>query len=383
MTQPKNSPGFDFFASSVFNAGGLGKHSNDDLQQILAGRNVTGGGFGITDDAFVLSGRTTPEDLELQLQLMCAAMTDPGYRDEALVQFRKSIPEIYQQIRHTAAGAQVEMESWLHGGDFRWTFPDEAKLASYTLEDARKWLTPALTKGYLELSIVGDFDESTMLPMVLKTFGALGPRETEKPALPAARKVNFPKSPAEKAFTYDSKIPQGTALVVWKTEGLRNNTKLFRRLNILGEILSDRLRKEIREKLGASYSPNAGPDGSEGLEGYGFLVSEAVGKPEDVKRLTDVAATLGAELAGKGTDEDELDRARKPMLAQIEKSKRDNSYWLQTVLSQSQELPEKLDLIRGRDADVASITPKELSGIAKKYLGEKNALKIQIQSAAK
>ena len=382
LTQPKDTPGFDFFASSVFNAGGLGKHSVDDLQQILAGRNV-GGGLAISDDAFTLTGRTTPEDLELQLQLMCAQMTDPGYRDEALVQFRKSIPEIYQQIRHTAAGAQVEMESWLHGGDFRWTMPDEAKLASYTLEDARKWLTPALTRGYLELSIVGDFDESTMLPMVLKTFGALGPRETEKPALPAARKVSFPKSPAEKTFTYESKIPQGTAVVVWKTEGLRGNTKLFRRLNILGEILSDRLRKEIREKLGASYSPNAGPNGSEGLEGYGYLVSESVGKPEDTKRLADVAVTLAAALAEKGTDEDELERARKPMLAQIEKAKRDNSYWLQTVLSQSQELPERLELIRGRDADIASIKPKELSAIAKKYIGEKNALKIQLRSEAK
>ena len=382
LTQPKDTPGFDFFASSVFNAGGLGKHSVDDLQQILAGRNVSST-LSISDDAFTLSGRTTPEDLELQLQLMCAQMTDPGYREEALVQFHKAIPEIYQQIRHTAAGAQVGMESWMHGEDFRWTMPDEAKLSSYTLEDARKWLTPALTRGYLELSIVGDFDESTMLPLVLKTFGALGPRETEKPALPAARKVKFPKAPAEKTFTYDSKIPQGTALVVWKTEGLRNNTKLFRRLNILGEILSDRLRKEIREKLGASYSPNAGPGGSEGLEGYGFLMAESVGKPEDTKRLTDVAATLAAELAEKGTDTDELDRARKPMLAQIEKAKRDNTYWLGTVLSQSQELPERLDLIRGRDADVASITPKELGEIAKKYLVEKNALKIQLRSEAK
>ncbi|WP_367872752.1 M16 family metallopeptidase [Luteolibacter sp. Populi] len=382
LTQPKDSPGIDFFAASVFDAGGLGKHSVDDLQQILAGRNV-GTGFSIADDAFILSGRTTPEDLELELQLMCAQMTDPGYRDEALVQFRKSIPELYQQIRHTVGGAQAGLESWLHGGDFRWTLPEETKLASYTLDDARKWLTPALTKGYLEISIVGDFDESTMLPLVLKTFGALGPRETEKPALPAARKVTFPKAPAEKTFTYDSKIPQATAHVVWKTEGLRNNTKFVRRLNLLGEILSDRLRKEIREKLGASYSPGANPDGSDGLEGFGYLISDAVGKPEDVKKLTDVAATLAAELAEKGLDDDELDRARKPVIAQIEKSKRDNSYWLGNVLAKSQETPDVLDLVRGRDADVASITPKDLGEIAKKYLGEKNAIKIQLRSEAK
>lgn len=382
LTQPKDTPGIDFFARGIFQAGGLGKHSMDDLQQILAGKNVDVD-FGITDDAFILSGRTTPEDLELQLQLMCASMTDPGYREEALTQFRKVIPQLYQQIRHTVGGAQAELEGWLHGGDFRWTLPDEAKMGSYTLEDARKWLTPALTKGYLELSIVGDFDESTMLPLVLKTFGALAPRETEKPALPAQRKVTFPKAPAEKIFTYDSKIPQGTAHVVWKTEGLRNNTKFTRRLNLLGEILSDRLRKEIREKLGASYSPNANPDGSDGLENFGYLISDAVGKPDDVKLLADTAAKLGAELAAEGTTDDELDRARQPVLAQIEKSKRDNSYWIGTVLAKSQENPDILELVRGRDKDVASITAKELSEMAKKYLGEKNAIKVQLRNEAK
>lgn len=378
LTQPKDRPGLDFFASSVFDAGGLGKHSVDDLQQILAGRNV-GTGFSVGDDSFSLSGRSTPEDLELQLQLMCAQLTDPGYREEALTQFSKAIPMILQQLRHSPAGAQAAMDAWLHGGDSRWGVPDEKKLAAFTLEEVREWLSPALTKDYLELSIVGDFDESVLLPLVLKTFGALPTRAGEKPALASARKVSLPKSPAEVTFTYDSKIAQGTAMVVWKTDGLRGNTKLFRRLNLIGEILSDRLRKEIREKLGASYSPNAAAGGSEGLEGFGYLAAECSGKAEDTKRLADIAAKLADSLAAEGTNDDELERARKPLQSQIEKSKRDNSYWLGTVLAQSQEDPARLDLIRGRDADYASITPKELNAVAKKFLDDKNALKVLIR----
>lgn len=382
LTQPKDTPGLDFFVSSVFDAGGLGKHSVDDLQQILAGRNV-GTSFAIGDDAFTLGGRTTPEDLELQLQLMCAQLTDPGYREEALAQFKKAIPMIFQQLRHTPAGAQAAMEAWLHGGDTRWGVPDEAKLGAYTTDDARKWLTPALTKDYLELSIVGDFDESTLLPLVLKTFGALPARADKKPDLAAARKITFPKAPGEKTFTYDSKIPQGTAMVVWQTDGLRGNQKLFRRLNLLGEILSDRLRKEIREKLGASYSPNAGPDGSEGLDGFGFMAAQCVGKAEDTQKLADTATEIANLLARNGTDDDELDRARKPLQAQLEKSKRDNAYWLGSVLAQSQEDPTRVDLIRGRDADYASITAKELHDVAIKYLGQKHALKVMIHPEKK
>lgn len=378
LTQPKDSAGLDFFATSVFDAGGLGKHSVDDLQQILAGRNV-GTSFSVGDDSFSMGGRTTPEDLELQLQLMCAQVVDPGYREEALTQFSKAIPMILQQLRHSPAGAQAEMEAWLHGSDSRWGVPDEKKLAAFTLEDARTWLAPALTKDYLELSIVGDFDESVLLPLVLRTFGALPARADEKPALPAARKITTPKSPNEVTFTYDSKIAQGTAMVVWKTDGLRGNTKTFRRLNLIADILSDRLRKEIREKLGASYSPNAGAGGSEGLEGFGYLLAECSGKAEDTKRLADLAAKLAATLAAEGTNDDELERSRKPLQSQLEKSKRDNSYWLSTVLAQSQEDPARLDLIRGRDADYAAITTKELDAVAKKFLGEKNALKVLIR----
>jgi zinc protease len=170
-------------------------------------------------------------------------------------------------------------------------------------------------------------------------------------------------------------------MVVWKTDGLRGNQKLFRRLNLLGEILSDRLRKEIREKLGASYSPNAGPGGSEGLDGFGYLAAECAGKAEDAKRLADLTVRLAGSLAKNGTEPDELERSRKPLQSQILKSQRDNSYWLNTVLAQSQEDPARLELIRGRDADYASITPEDLNAVARKYLAERNALKVLIRPA--
>ena len=116
--QPQDMPMLDAFAQALFEGGGLGRHSNDDLKQILAGRNV-GSSLAIDGDAFTLGGSTTPADFALQCQLMCAALTDPGWREEALWQFQKALPMIYQQLRHTPAGPQKEMEAWLHGGDSR------------------------------------------------------------------------------------------------------------------------------------------------------------------------------------------------------------------------------------------------------------------------
>ncbi len=378
LTQPKDSPMLDIFATAVFEGGGLGKHSNDDLQQILAGRNV-GSSLAIGEDAFTIGGTTTPADFTTQLQLMSASLTDPGYREEALWQFQKAIPMLYQQLKHTGAGPEQEMDAWLHGGDSRFTIAPVEKLSAYTIADAKKWLTPELTKGYLELSIVGDFEIDEILPDLLATFGALPTRAPAAAPLADARKIDFPNAPAAKTFTYESKIPQGVATTLWKTAGARGNQKEFRRLNILGEIYGDRIREEIREKLGASYSPNAGASGSDALDDFGYVIAQSIGKPEDLELLLKTMRDLADKISTEGATADELDRALKPTLGQLEKSLRDNSYWLATVMSQSQADPKRLELARTRDADYRSITLAEINALAKKYLKAENALLVSIK----
>ncbi len=378
LTQPADKPMLDVFAQAVFQNGGLGKHSAEDLKQILAGRNV-GCTMGVEDDAFTLGGTTTPADFGLQCRLLCAALTDPGFREEALWQFQKSLPPLYQQLRHTPAGPQREMNAWLRGGDPRFATASMPQISAYTIRDARKWLEPALAKDYLELSIVGDFDPQRILPELLATFGAL-PARAPQPQDPAgARKLSFPAAPAAKSLTYESKIPQAAAHVVWKTSGLRGNLREFRRLNILASILGDRLRGKIREDLGSSYSPFAAADGSDAFDDFGYIVSQSVCQPGDLETLLDTMRGEADRLATAGATRDELDRALKPVLAMLEKSLRDNNYWLNTVLSRSQADPERLELARTRDADYRSISLDEINALAKRYLTEGKALQVAIR----
>ena len=378
LSQPKDTPMFDKFANAVFDGGGLGKHTNDELSEILAGRNASVG-LSIGEDAFTLSGSTTPDDQLLQLQIMVASITDPGYRPEALWQFQKAIPMLFQSIKHTTSGPMMEMNAWLHGGDFRFTIPTQEQISNYTIDQVKAWLTPELEKGYLELTIVGDFDQEALLKDLLATFGSLAKRDAAPPVKTAlSRKVDFPEPPSDKTFSYESKIPQAAATAVWKTDGMRGNIPEVRRLNVLSEIYGDRLREEIREKLGASYSPNAAVGGSDALEGMGYLIGQSIGKPDDIPLLLTTMETIAKELSEKGATQDELNRALAPTLSNLEKTLRDNSYWLSTVLSQSQADPEKLELARSRDKDYRSITLKDINALAKKYYTPKNLHKISI-----
>lgn len=378
LTQPEGTPMLDKFANAIFDGGGLGKHTNDELSEILAGRNASVS-LGIGEDAFTLSGSTTPVDQLLQLQIMVASLTDPGYRPEALWQFQKAIPMLFQSLKHTTNGPMMEMNTWLHGGDFRFTVPTQEQVSNYTLDQVKEWLTPELEKGYLELTIVGDFDQEALLKDLLATFGTLAERDAAPPAeTPLSRGVSFPIPPSEKTFTYESKIPQAAATAVWKTDGMRGNIPEARRLNVLSEIYGDRIREEIREKLGASYSPNAGAGGSDALEGMGYLIGQSIGKPDDIPLLLNTMATIATDLSENGATQDEFDRALAPTLSNLEKTLRDNSYWLSTVLSQSQSDPEKLELARNRDKDYRSITLDEINALAKKYYSPENLHKISI-----
>jgi zinc protease len=172
------------------------------------------------------------------------------------------------------------------------------------------------------------------------------------------------------------------AISLWQTGGVRGNQKEMRRLNLLSSIYGDRLREEIREKLGASYSPNAGVSGSEALEDFGYLVGQSVGKPEDLDLLLKTMRDLADTLATEGATADELDRAIKPTLGELEQTLRQNSYWLGTVLSKSQQDPARLELARNREADYKSITLEEINELAKRYFKAESALLVSIKPAS-
>ncbi len=381
LTMPKNKPGLSIVASQLYNSGGLGKHSTDELEQLLAGKNV-GIGLSLGEDEFTISGKTTPQDIELELQLLCASLIDPGYREEALRQLRGSLPMIAQQLKHTPAGPTAEIEAWMRNQDPRFVMPPVERLGTYTATDVSDWLNPYLQSAPMELSFVGDITKETLLPLLLKTIGALPARKLAAPDLTSERQMTLPASPVRKDTTYSSKVPQAIVTVNWPIKSLRNNQKEMRRMNILAEVLSDRMREEIREKLGASYSPNAGVDGSEAQERFAYLSAMSVGKPEDIEKLATVIRTVGETIGKEGITQDKLDRALKPTLKTLEKSRRDNTYWLGNVLSRSQEKPETLDFARNRDADYSSITVEEINALAKQYLTSDSAATITIQAKA-
>ena len=380
MTEPAGQRGLHKLATSTFIAGGLGKHSADDLRRLLAGKNV-GWRFSGGADAFRFSGGTTGDDLLLDLQLLAAYLTDPGYRSEALRVAHKEFEQLYESFKHTAAGPlETEVANLLADGDPRFGLPEEEVLMARKLEELKAWLTPQLAHGALEVALVGDFDIDDALAAAAKTIGALPPREA-KPALPELKKVKFPDQPLKKTYVIDSEIPKASVLVYWPTEDALD-ARRTRRVNMLGEVLNDRLRVKVREETGSSYRQRADNLSSDTYPGYGYIVATVDADPAMAGQISDTVVELADEIARNGVTEDELNRARLPLLTAFRESLRSNGYWL-SVLAPAQEKPQMLDWARTRIPDNEAITTSELNVLAKKYLPKGRASRVTILPSGK
>lgn len=366
LVEPGDKPGLGFLTSNLFMLGGLGKHSADDLQRLLAGRTVATG-FGIANDAFTFNAATDRKDLLLQLQLICAYLTDPGYRPEAMRELKKNLGPFYAQLAHLVEGPlQTEVPRLLASGDGRFGFPAETALAARTMDEARDWLTPIFAHGAIEVAIVGDVDPAEATQAMAATFGTLPEREP-KPAYDDARKVSFPVTPIARSYAVPTEIQKGIVQLYWPATDARD-VHLARRLNLLASVFEDRLRVKLREQMGGTYSPEVASSLSDTFRGYGYLAAEASVEPARARAIADAVRSIAADLQQHGVTEEELVRARAPAVTAVRESQRTNQYWLGTVLAAGQEFPEHLDWSRSRLTEIEHITAPELSVLAAQYL---------------
>ncbi len=379
LTEPAaREPGLAMLANLTFIAGGLGKHSIDDLQRLFAGKTV-GLNFNVGDDAFVFGGTTNRQDLLAQLQLLAAYVADPGYRPEALRQARKVLEQMYTRFAHTPSGPmQTEVPRLLAHGDPRFGLPPAADLQSRDLAEVRTWLAPQLADGAVEIAIAGDIDVDATIADVARTLGALPPRSA-KPALTAEREVSFP-DPFTKTFEVPTEIPKGLVTLFWPTTDARD-VSVARRLALLAQVMSDRLRVKIREEMGDAYSPFAFSAPSETYRHYGYLGAQITIDPAQAQKIVDSVLAIAADLREHGVTPDELERAKQPILTTLRESARTNAYWLNSVIASCQEFPQRLDWCRTRYRDFESITKAEIDKMAEEYLDPARSFRVIVLPA--
>ncbi|MGQ0553650.1 MAG: M16 family metallopeptidase [Planctomycetota bacterium] len=365
-----------WMAGRAFDGLGLAAHSVDDLRRLHAGRQV-GVRFGVLPDAFALSGATSSEDLLLQLELVCAVLQHPGWREEGLRQVRDQIDPLFQSLTTQVLGPiQTGFLPRLHGGDARFGLPGREALLGVSLGNLQELLLPALGSGTLEVLLVGDLDVEAAVAQLARTVGALPARKPLPP--PAFEQVNLARALRED-HSVETEVPGSLVVAAFPTTDGRQ-ALLRRRLTLLGMVLSDRLRVHIRETLGASYSPGAASEASRAFRGLGLLQLQAAAEPGREDEVLSECLKVTDTLAAQGITDEELERQREPLLARLRDQLRTNGFWL-GLLSDGLRDAVVFDEARALESDYRSITAAELSELAQRYLVRDAANWITVRSA--
>ncbi len=376
--EPASRPGLSALAESVINESGTGGLKKDDLERALAGKS-TSVAFQVGGGSFSFSGRTVPDELELLFQLWFAYLKDPICREEAYNLVKKRYRQQYHQWEHSVNGMmRLEVDRYLADGDSRFGMPPFDRFKTLTAEHVEEWLFPRIEQEPLEISIVGDFDVDRAVDFAGRYFGSLEKRSACDQG--PLRNVNFPEA-GKLNLDVDTKIKKGLVIKAFPTDD-QGDINRTRRLSVLSGVISERLRVDIREKLGASYTSFAFNRSSQIYDEYGGLQIRVYTKPEDKGAVIAEIPKIVEDLFKNGVSEDELKRTLEPAITGIKDMRQKNRYWLESVLVDSKRYPEQIEWSRSITSDYKSVAAAEISELAKRYLVDDKSVWITIMPVA-
>ncbi|NOX79669.1 MAG: insulinase family protein [Deltaproteobacteria bacterium] len=372
------SPGLGILAESVVRQSGFGRLTKDELDEALAGHSVQVA-FRAGSASFALNGRGLSSEFELILQLMQTQLLDPAFRPEAYRLSMARFGQMYKQMRGSVDGMMgLVGERFLAGGNPFYGMPPKKQFMGLKLEQIRHWLAPVFRGAPLEISVVGDIDPGRVIELTGRYLGTLHrPLVVRQPG----QSLTFPAGKVLERRVA-TQINKALVVVAWPTADFWDISRT-RRLNVLAAVFADRLRREIREKMGATYSPVVYNNSSRIARGYGVMRAMLTVAPQRARAIAQKVRGVGARLARKGLGPAELKRAVKPILTSIKDIMRTNRYWLESVLVLSSRHPEQLKWPLSIRRDFASITAPQISALAARYLGKSAAAEIIFQPAVK
>lgn len=365
---------------SALAAGGLARHSRDELSSVLAGRSV---GFGLTSgaDAFTFSSTTTPRDLELQLQLITALVTDPGNRREGEEQFRRNIENFFAARDATPARALGSASgSILSDGDPRFSLQPESAFASLNFEKLMDAIGDRLERGAIEIAIAGDFDEDQAIAAVAKTLGALPLREAEFAPHSEARQRSFTAKRGTHLVEHRGEADQALVQMIWPTTDDTDHSQTLRLL-VLGRVAQIALTEKLREDLGQTYSPSASSSASRVYPGYGTFTLSTSAAPGTIEVMRGAIADMMADLTSRPIDADMLERAVRPLMESYGNALKDLGGWL-ALAGRAQSDPARLARWQAAPGLISAITPHDLLQTAQAFLAPDAAVEIVVLPAS-
>lgn len=354
-------------ASQVRNSTGLGNFKATELQKALAGKQVSVS-INIDEDSESISGNSTPKDLRTLFEMVYLQFTAPGNDPEAyqnLINMTRTQLENIEKVPEVAFSDSVTSTIYNHDIRLKRTKAADLDLADYDL--MKKIAAERINSpSDFQFFFTGNFDVDS-----LREFSEVYLASIKKAKQPELRKdpeMNLAKGPKTNRFVREMETPKGNIIQLW--HGLRPFTNEEAEVvNALGEILSQRLLKSIREDAGIAYSCGASGGSNKGFKDRYVVQIYCPVKPAKADSALLLIREGIQQIAASGVTDEELGKVKEFELKEYADNQKINSYWQGLITS---KVIWGIDRRTGREAAINGVTSAKVQAFCRDVLLKDN-----------
>ena len=346
---------------------GAGSLGQEEIDKSMTGRKM-GFAFKTEDSVFTFSADTRAADLDDQLYLFAAKFATPRWDTNPVLRAQAAAKLNYASYAASPQGViQRDLRFYERGKDPVFRTPTPQEIDATTAAGFRAVWEPILKQGPIEIQLFGDFKRDAAVAALARTFGAL-PARGALPANTAPATAHTLAPSLSPVLLYHSgDKDQAAAILAWPTSGGTAGIRESRQLEILAQLVNNRIVDKLREKLGEAYSPQVVNDWPIELDNGGKIMAIAQLKAGSVTAFFATADEIVADLIANPVSQDELDRVTEPLKQQLTRAGSSNAFFMYLLEGATTD-PARIRSVRTILSDYTETTPAAMQVLARKYL---------------
>jgi zinc protease len=374
ILETRRSRGLTDAAALAFRQPATDTLSSTEIRELMTGKNVSLSAD-VGSDFVGIGIRGSPDDVEEGFRLAYLLLTQPRIEASALKFWRQhAIEEIESRRTNVEAQLMEKARALLSGDDPRFKPLTRQQVEGLDLGDGELWLRRTVRSAPMEVAIVGDIERSRALSLALKYLGSLPKRPPVHLAFDSLRKLNLNRGPLADTVEVETITPRAELLAGWRGANWAP-VKDRRGLQVAAMILNSRLRDEVREKLGLTYSIYCDARPAKAYPGTGLFAASATTDPHKATEAADICRAMMEQFAAKGPTEEEMATVHKQFANILETSQKEPAYWAD-VLSDLDYHGTLLSDVKEALQKYTSYTAEDVLEVVGRYVTE--ARRIQV-----
>lgn len=360
------------YSNNVVDEMGYGAFSNTDLQKFMTGK-IANVSTVVDLNSEMVSGRSSVRDFETAMQLLYLKCTAPRVDETAFASFKNRQVQMIAQMKSDPQSYYGDTLNrfMYHSNPRSREIPEPADFDAINVNNAVNFYNARFnTANGMNYFFVGSIPEETCRKMVEKYIGSLDATEIERKSKdvgldPVTGNNNFtiyagtePKSMVNEMSYFYTPYAQKDELT----------------LNLLSEVINNRITDEIREKMSAIYGGGVALRLQKFPKEKFMMQSFLPCGPENAEKVKTAFWQIVNDCKKPGNiTADELKKATETALQKYKVGIQTNNFWLAS-LSKYQQFGLPMENINNLDTRLKAVSPEQLTAAANKYLSAPNVL---------